>query len=468
MGIFDFLKTGKLKKEIENLKQENEKLNKDISKFILTQNELKYINLKEELLNLESQKKSLENDLNVLLELSNIEDTISNKKTEIANLESKKIICQNDLDNLKNKISDLNIEINSLENISDIQSYGFYETKYNLDNSLMYKERLDAIKTRQKDMVKEKDATHHNLNWTIGNDKKKGKEFILDTIKLTLRAFNNECDNIISKAKYNNVDICEKKIKKVHSDLNKLTDMQNVSIKLTYLNLKIEELYLKYEYECKLQQEKEEQQAIKEQMREEAKALKELEAAMKKIEKEETHFNNAIKDINYKIESASDKEKDKLLAKLKELEDKLLEIEKSKQDISNREKNTRAGYVYVISNIGSFGENIYKIGMTRRLEPMDRVKELGDASVPFSFDVHALIFSDDAPALENALHKKFAKYSVNKINLRKEFFNVSLEDIEKEVNANHNAVIEFTKIAEAKEYRESLLLERKKLVASTL
>lgn len=171
--------------------------------------------------------------------------------------------------------------------------------------------------------------------------------------------------------------------------------------------------------------------------------------------------------MNTKLLTASDKEKDKLLKKLQELEEKLAAVEQSKQNISDREKNTRAGYVYVISNIGSFGENIYKIGMTRRLEPMDRVKELGDASVPFSFDVHAMIFSDDAPSLENALHKKFQKYSLNKVNLRKEFFNISLEEIEMEVNANHNSVVEFTKLAEANEFRQSLILNSDKLISAT-
>ena len=144
-----------------------------------------------------------------------------------------------------------------------------------------------------------------------------------------------------------------------------------------------------------------------------------------------------------------------------ELNSDLEQVSKDKLDIENREKNTRAGYVYVISNIGSFGEDVYKIGMTRRLEPLDRVKELGDASVPFQFDVHAMIFSDDAPTLENALHKKFADKSVNKINMRKEFFKVSLDDIESEVKKNHNAVVNFTKIAAAKEYRESLAIENK-------
>ncbi|MPM38457.1 hypothetical protein SDC9_85086 [bioreactor metagenome] len=440
MGIFDIFKVNQYKQEINSLNQEIERLNKQISSLQFTKDELEYIDLKEKL-------KSMQNNL--------------------VSLELEKVKFNEDIEYLINKISRLENEINSLDNILDIQSYGFYEPKYNFESSSIYKTRLDAIRLRQKDMVKSRMATVHNLDWTIGNDRKKGKEFILDTIKLILRAFNNECDNIIIKVKFNNIEASEKKIKKVFDDLNKLTDMQNVSIKDNYLKLKLEELYLKYEYECKLHEEKEEQQAIKERMREEAKALKELEAARKKIEKEETHFNNAIQDLNTKLLTASDKEKDKLLKKLQELEEKLAAVEQSKQNISDREKNTRAGYVYVISNIGSFGENIYKIGMTRRLEPMDRVKELGDASVPFSFDVHAMIFSDDAPSLENALHKKFQKYSLNKVNLRKEFFNISLEEIEMEVNANHNSVVEFTKLAEANEFRQSLILNSDKLISAT-
>lgn len=433
MGIFDFLKVNKYKKDIENLKSEINTLTNKINEFTFTKDELKYIDLKSK-----------------IIEAENI----------LSNLELEKVKSNKEIESLYEKIYKLEKELHILEDNIDISNYGFYKPKYEFENSSIYKTRLDSIRLRQKDMIKSKTATNHDLNWTIGNDKKKGKEFILDTIKLTLRAFNNECDNIMIKAKYNNIESLEKRIRKIFEELNKLTDMQNVSISHNYLKLKIEELYLKFEYECKLQEEKEEQLAIKERIREEAKAQKELEAEMKKIEKEEAHFNNAIKDINIKLSNSSDKEKEKLLKKLEELECKLSSIQQSKQNISEREKNTRAGYVYVISNIGSFGENIYKIGMTRRLDPMDRVKELGDASVPFSFDVHAMIFSEDAPSLENALHKKFEKYSVNKINLRKEFFNVPLDEIEHEINSNHNGVIKFTKIAQAEEYRQSLELAK--------
>jgi hypothetical protein len=213
---------------------------------------------------------------------------------------------------------------------------------------------------------------------------------------------------------------------------------------------------LKYEFEQKKQEEKEEQQAIKEQMREEARALKELEKAKEKVEKEEKHFSQAIEKMNQQLQKANSEEQQKLLDKLRELEAQLELTKRNKEDVINRVQNTRAGYVYIISNIGSFGDSVYKIGMTRRLEPLDRVKELGDASVPFTFDVHAMIFSKDAPALESALHRALSDKKVNKVNDRKEFFRVDLKEIEELVKRNHNKTVEFTKLAEAEEFRKSV------------
>ncbi|MED3728561.1 DUF4041 domain-containing protein [Priestia filamentosa] len=413
-------------------------------------------NIREKVVELETEYQQLSNKkqhiLDSLEELKPIEDLSSTKQqlsSQINNLNSKK-------QDISNEIMTLQSESELLKDEILMQSFGFYETKYGLESSSLYKEKLDEIRTEQKRLVKEREATYHTLDWTIGNDKKKGKEFILDTIKLTLRAFNNECDNIISKVKFNNITASEKRLVKVFEDLNKLTDMQRVAITPEYLDLKLEELSLKYEFEQKKQEEKEEQQAIKEQMREEARALKELEKAKEKVEKEEKHFSQAIEKMNQQLQKANSEEQQKLLDKLRELEAQLELTKRNKEDVINRVQNTRAGYVYIISNIGSFGESVYKIGMTRRLEPLDRVKELGDASVPFTFDVHALIFSEDAPALESALHRALSDKKVNKVNDRKEFFRVDLKEIEELVKRNHNKIVEFTKLAEAEEFRKSV------------
>lgn len=281
-----------------------------------------------------------------------------------------------------------------------------------------------------------------------------------DMIKLVLRAFNNECDASIIKVKFNNIESCEKRIEKSYEALNKLGKIMQVNISNRYKKLKYEELYLAHEYQVKKQDEKEEQKRLREQLREEAKLAKEIELARKSIYKEQTHYNNALSKLELQLSNTStEEEKIELQKKIEEIKDKLNEIEKNLKDIDYREANKRAGYVYIISNIGSFGKNIYKIGMTRRLEPLERVHELSDASVPFNFDVHAMIFCNDAPSLENELHKAFEDKKVNMINTRREFFNVTLEEIESVVKSSHDKTVEFTKLASAEQYRQTLKMK---------
>ena len=195
-------------------------------------------------------------------------------------------------------------------------------------------------------------------------------------------------------------------------------------------------------------------------MREAAKLAKEIEAARLKLEKEQSHYQNALSKLDTQLANASDEDRPAIEAKREQLVRQLDKIDKEFKDVDYREANQKAGYVYIISNIGAFGENVYKIGMTRRLDPMDRVDELGDASVPFDFDVHAMIFSDDAPKLEAALHNAFADRKLNFVNQRREFFNVSLDEIKRVVKENFDKSIEFTEIAPAEQYRESLLLKK--------
>jgi hypothetical protein len=453
------------------LKEEKDKMDADMASLLKSKEEA-IIELSEyqPLMDLKKTKETLTQEVNTLTAEIVTAKELLNQYQPVVNLSETKSEIESEIDSLTvkrqeetNKLMTIQQDMIDLKEEILMQSFGFYEPKYGFDNSEAYQIKLNDIRQKQKLLVKDKQATNHRLDWTIGNDAKRGKEFILDTIKLTLRAFNNECDNAISKAKFNNIEVVSKRINKVYEDLNKLTDMQQVSIKREYLELKIEELYLKYEFEQKKQEEKEEQLEIKERMREEAKALKELEKAKEKVEKEEKHFVQAIEKLNAQINTTEIDKQEKLLAKLRELELQLEETKKNKEDVLFRVQNTRAGYVYIISNLGSFGENVYKIGMTRRLEPMDRVKELGDASVPFTFDVHAMIFSEDAPYLENALHKALAHKKVNKVNDRKEFFRVQLSEIEELVKRNHNKTVEFTKLAEAEEFRKSVSLDKKTL-----
>lgn len=277
---------------------------------------------------------------------------------------------------------------------------------------------------------------------------------IKDLQKLILRAFNSECDELIDKVKYNNFDTCLKRINASCEAISKLGQVHGITISNKYRELKVSELILAFEYAQKKQDEKEKEREIKAQLREEAKLQKEIEEARKKLEKEQTHYNNALEIINRQLENNPNS--DELLEKKKELEASLSEVKKAINDVDYREANKRAGYVYVISNIGAFGENVYKIGMTRRLNPQERVDELGDASVPFTFDVHAMIFSEDAPGLEAALHRAFEKKKINMVNPRREFFNVTLEEIKAVVRANYDKTVEFTDYPDAEQYRTSL------------
>ena len=372
------------------------------------------------------------------------------------NLENKIRLSKFELLNLEQEIKDKKNSVVELDEEILLQSFALYKPKYDFVNSDQYKNKLDEIRNRQKSMIKTETAIEGNKNWTVNDSVEKGRRFMKDMQKLLLRAFNGECDYVIGKVKYNNFEQSRKRINSAYTAISKLGQMMRIEISQKYYDLKIEELHLALEYQQMKQKEKEHQREIREQEREEAALRKEIEEARKKILKEQTHYINALKTAMEQIKAAkNESERQALLDKTNELETQLEEIEKNLKDIDYREANQRAGYVYIISNIGSFGENIYKIGMTRRLDPMERINELGGASVPFKFDVHAMIFSDDAPKLEAALHRAFESKKVNKINTRREFFNVELSEIKRVVKANYDKSVDFIENADAEQYRES-------------
>jgi len=380
-------------------------------------------------------------------QLNKIESVIETKKKNVEKIES-------DVSMKKKELIEIEEELM-------LESFALYKPKYDFSTSAMYKDRLTQIRQNQKDMIKSKIAVTGNMNWTVNGKKAQGKKMVNDMIKLVTRAFNNECDDAITKAKFNNIESCEKRINKSYEALNKLGKIMQVMISSRYKSHKFEELYLAHEYRVKKQEEKEEQKEIRARLREEAKLQKEIEEARKKVYKEQNHYKNALGKLEKQLAMSSDSERQELENKIKEIKDHLNIIDDNLRDIDYREANHRAGYVYVISNVGSFGESIYKIGMTRRLEPLDRVHELGGASVPFNFDLHALIFSDDAPTLENSLHKAFDDRKINMVNTRREFFKVSLEEIEEVVKKNHDKTVDFKKLAPAEQYRESLIIREK-------
>lgn len=281
-------------------------------------------------------------------------------------------------------------------------------------------------------------------------------------IKFVLDAFNGKVDSTLSKIKHNNYGKLSQEIKDAFELVNyNGSAFRSAKITDIYLQARLNELKWGVAVNEIMLEEKEEQRRIKEQLREEEKARREYEKAIKEAEKEEKAIQQAIDKATKELMLAGEEQRIALEKKLAELQIKYEEAEAKNQRAISMAQQTRSGHVYVISNIGSFGENVYKIGMTRRLEPLDRVRELGDASVPFSFDVHAMIYSDDAPSLENHLHKVFNDKQVNKVNSRKEFFNVGIKDIKSTIQ-EMSIDAHWTMFAEAKEYRESLAIEHER------
>lgn len=388
-------------------------------------------------------------------ELENLEEEYNKKNKELNNqykvktdeLENEYLVKKNELEKELEPL---------LERLNDVEDQLVVkDTQIFVDDNITseeYKNKLSIIRLNQKEFIKNEQA----VDILIYQERKKLK----DNIKQILRCFNSETSAIINSLTVKNVDTSRAKIIRTFEIINNIFKIDGVQITKEYLEMKLEEFNLFYSYQQKKEEEKEEQKAIRQQMLEEEKVRREIEKEKSKIAKEEKQFQSEISRLMKYLQKSSDIEKQLYIDKIKELEEKLKLLERDKENVLQREQNTRAGYVYIISNIGSFGEDIYKIGMTRRLEPMDRIKELSSASVPFDFDVHAMIFSEDAPALENILHTTFRDKQINKVNSRKEFFKVSIDEIEKVVKENYNATVKFTKIAEAYQYRESLRLAK--------
>ena len=276
--------------------------------------------------------------------------------------------------------------------------------------------------------------------------------FVIDT-------FNGKVDSILSKVKKDNYGTLEQKIKDAYELVNfNGRAFRNAVITPEYLAARLEELKWGVRAQELKAQAQEEQRRLREQIREEERARREYEKAMKDAAKEEEMLRKAMEKAQKQIESANEANRAEYESKLEELKQKLAEAEERGQRALSMAQQTKHGNVYVISNLGSFGENVYKVGMTRRLDPLDRVRELGDASVPFPFDVHAIIESDDAPSLETSLHKALSLMQVNKVNPRKEFFRVAISDIKAMVE-KMGLTTSWTMDAAAAEYRETLAIE---------
>lgn len=449
MGFFDFLK----RKELAQIKELEAKVDELRSELVGVQ---KYTEIKDLVAYKEKIAKDIEclksehNKLQEIKELDSYKDELD-KEIQILKSESAK---------LNAKKAKLELEVSIYEETLEYASFGLYTPHFSFDTSEEFKAEIEKVRTKQKALIKAGDAVVGGEQIKWNNNLAQGQAMVKREKQLMMRAFNGEADSFIANVDWNNISRMEERLSKSWEAINKVYEKQGIYITADYYDLKEKELRLTHEYRLKKQAEREEQRAIREQMREEERAMREIEQAKLKAEKEERMYLQALEKARLEMGQAVGEQQAKLLAKIAELEAGLVNAETLKQKAISMAQQTKMGYVYVISNIGSFGDDVYKIGMTRRLDPMDRVRELGDASVPFSFDVHALIFSENAPELEATLHKEFDAHRVNMVNARREFFKVKLSDV-RDVAERYGAKVDFTMIAEAEEYRETLRIKGK-------
>ena len=430
MGLFDFLKKKELA-EIQELKTQ-----------------------------LERYKSISDIEAEVTNQMNSLELMVSSKTSEVRTAEDNLNALNSNYKTALETYTKLRKEVGVFESKLDLIEFGVYEPVYDFEKSDEYRTEQNRIVEKQKAMVGANTAAICTTQWTVEGSEARGKAVVRVYKKLMLRAFNGECDVLIAKVKWNNVNQMKERMQKIFDAINKLGEGFKVHLNTEYFDLKRKELILEHEYQTKRQQEKEATRAIQEELREEEKAKREFEQAQREAQKEEMNYQKALDKARKEMELATGEKHDRLQTQIENLEQELKEAQEKKERALSMAQQTKRGHVYVISNIGSFGENVYKIGMTRRLEPEDRVKELGDASVPFQFDIHAMIYSDEAPTLEYELHKAFTDRKVNMLNYRKEFFNVTLEEIEQKIkDIGLNA--EFSKIPEAMEYRETLAILEK-------
>lgn len=327
-----------------------------------------------------------------------------------------------------------------------LQEVGIYEYSHPLDTAGQYKDTLDTLQQEIQTCIKTGTAVTGTKKWAINGSEKDGAKMIADFCKLMLRAYNSEADNTVRTLKPYTLKPSIERLQKMRTSISKLGASMKIEITDKYHGLRVSELELTADYLAKVAEEKEQLRDERARLKEAEAALRDFEREQARLEKERTHYESALRALLAKGDTTA----------AENVALKLEEIQSAIDGVIARAANARAGYVYVISNIGSFGEEVVKIGLTRRLEPMDRVRELGDASVPFRFDVHALIFSDDAVALETELHRRFSKRRVNLVNAHREFFYTTPHDVKEALLELQGSLLSFVEIPEALEWHQSM------------
>jgi hypothetical protein len=350
---------------------------------------------------------------------------------------------------LRSRLSALSISSDEYVDLNDdrvLQDVGIYRYHHPLENAALYREQLDSIQSKIAEVVKAGRAIVKSNLFTFDNSLAKGRKMADDLGKLMLRAYNSEADNSIRSLKLGNVVTAKKRLDVTRDAIAELGGLMEMRISDEFNALRVEEIELTADWLMKKQEEREEQREQRAALREEQRVARELAEERERLDKERGHIVNAIS----ALEKAGTSDAD--------LEKRLAEIDEAIATNDYRTANIRAGYVYVISNRGAFGPDVVKIGLTRRLEPTERVSELSGAAVPFRFDIHTLYFSEDAVTLENELHKHFAARALNQANPRKEFFFATPAEVRDVLMDKVGNLLEFREQADATEYLQSVNL----------
>jgi uncharacterized small protein (DUF1192 family) len=348
---------------------------------------------------------------------------------------------------LAQQVAELENEVVVTEESAILQEVGVYEYRHPLSDAVAYQAELKRLKDLIKVMaLTDGGAVLADTDWTVNGSKPKGRAMVRDYSRLVLRAYNAEADNLVRALKPYKLESAVERLTKIATVISRMGKTMSIHISDAYHQLRVKELELTADYLEKRAEEKERERAEIERLREEKRVQEELARERARLEKEHQHHVNVL--ARFEEQGAHD-----AIARTHEA---LAAIKKAIEDVDYRVANVRAGYVYVISNVGAFGEGMIKIGLTRRLDPTERVRELGDASVPFRYDTHALVFSQDAVGLEAQMHDRLADRRVNRVNKRREFFYITPSEAKTHLLALAGDLLEYTDVAEAVEYRQSV------------
>lgn len=326
-----------------------------------------------------------------------------------------------------------------------LQDVGIYRYHHPLEDATAYRGRLARLNEQIDEFVKSGTAVLASDLFTFDGSLAKGRKLTSDFSKLMLRAYNAEADNCVRSLRSGNIGTAKARLERAMTAIERLGASMQIRVNRDYHQVRVEELELTADFQMKVQEERERAREERAELREQRRAELELAAERERLDKERSHYVEVLAALRAKGDNAG----------AIELEKRLHEIDKAIEHNDFRVANIRAGYIYVVSNVGALGPSVVKIGMTRRLEPRDRVRELGDASVPFLFDTHALFFSDDAVTLENELHKAFAERRVNHVNLRREFFFATPAEVREILMEKFGGLLEFRETPDAPEYHQS-------------